>query len=94
MVSGNLLKEEVRAVIREAFNENERDDICTCEQCYKDVLAISLTKLRPRYAGSEEGEVVLKSVDISSDQTRLDILRVVHEAIDKVNENPHHDEDR
>lgn len=90
MVSENLLKKEVRPVIKEAFAE--RDDICTCEQCYKDVLAISLTKLKPRYAGSEEGEVVLKSVDISSDQTRLDILRVIHEAIDRVNENPHHGE--
>ena len=92
MVSNNLLKKEVGAVIKEVFIE--RDDICTCRQCYQDVMAIALTKLRPRYAGSEEGEILLKSVDISSDQTRLDILRIVHEAIDVVNQNPHHGEDR
>ncbi len=92
MVSENLLRREVKGVIKEVFAD--RDDICTCDRCYNDVLAISLTKLKPRYAGSEKGKVVLKSVDISSDQTRLDILRVVHEAIDRVNENPHHPEDR
>ena len=88
MVSENLLKEEVRKTVKETLSE--RSDLCTCQQCQDDIVALALNSLRPRYAGSKEGKVVVSSTDISSDQTRLDILRVVMKAIDKVKKRPHH----
>lgn len=89
MVSGNLLKDEVKDQVEDLLTK--RDDFCSCEQCHQDILALALSNLRPRYAGSESGKVILNSVDISSEQTKLDILRTVLDAAKKVNENPHHD---
>lgn len=88
MVSNNLLKDEVREQVEELLAE--RDDLCNCKQCHDDVTALALSNLKPRYAGSEEGKVILNSVDISSEQTKMDILKAVLEAAEKVNEHPHH----
>jgi competence protein ComFB len=88
MVSNNLLEQEVREQVEEILEE--KDELCSCEQCHEDIVALALSNLKPRYAGSKEGEIILNSVDISSEQTRLDILRSVLEAAEKVNERPHH----
>ncbi len=88
MFPKNLLEEAVKIKVDEVLKEN--DKFCDCEQCRNDVIAIALSNLPPRYAGSEEGKIVLDSIDISSVQTDMDILRVVIEAAEKVNERPHH----
>lgn len=89
MVSRNLLKKRVEEEVAEVLAEN--DEFCACEQCKADVSALALNNLRPRYAGSEEGEVVLESTDISSTQTEMDIYRTILEAAQVVDKRPHHD---
>ncbi|MCK8823889.1 late competence development ComFB family protein [Fuchsiella alkaliacetigena] len=89
MPEGNLLESAVRDKLDELLEE--RDDFCECEQCRKDMIAYALSNLKPRYAGSKEGKVLLDSVDISSKQTEMDILRVLLEGAKKVKETPHHD---
>jgi len=89
VVSNNLLKEDVKETVKEVLET--RDEFCDCKQCQEDVMALALSELRPRYAGSEEGRVVMNSTDVSSTQTRMDIFRTVVEAAEKVNETPHHD---
>ncbi|MGM0502011.1 MAG: late competence development ComFB family protein [Bacillota bacterium] len=89
MVSKNLLKNRVEEEVKEILEAN--DEFCACEQCQADVSALALNNLKPRYAGSDEGEVVLESTDISSTQTEMDIYRTILEAAKVVNEQPHHD---
>ncbi|MFW6030261.1 MAG: late competence development ComFB family protein [Halanaerobiales bacterium] len=89
MVSKNLLKKRVEEEVAQVLEEN--DEFCDCDQCKADVAALALNNLRPRYAGSEEGEVVLESTDISSTQTEMDIYRTVLETAKIVNSRPHHD---
>ena len=89
MVSKNLLKKRVEEEVAEVLEES--DKFCACEQCRADVSALALNNLRPRYAGSDEGEVVLESTDISSTQTEMDIYRTILEAAKVVNKRPHHD---
>ena len=88
MISRNLLEEEVMDKVEEVIKEN--DDLCDCEQCKQDIVALALNNLRPRYAGSPEGKVVLDSTDVSSVQTEMDVLRVVLEATEAVKKSPHH----
>lgn len=89
MVGKNLLKKRVEEEVEKILEEN--DEFCDCDQCKADVAALALNHLRPRYAGSEEGEVVLESTDISSTQTEMDIYRNILEAAKIVNKRPHHD---
>ncbi|WP_051412243.1 late competence development ComFB family protein [Halonatronum saccharophilum] len=87
-MNNNLLEVEVVEKIKEVLSE--REDLCDCKQCQRDIYALALKNLQPRYAGSEEGRILLDSVDISSTQTKMDILRVVVEAAQKVSKLPHH----
>ncbi|MGM0369977.1 MAG: late competence development ComFB family protein [Bacillota bacterium] len=89
MVSKNLLKKRVEEEVAEVLGKS--DQFCDCEQCQDDVSALALNHLKPRYAGSETGEVVLESTDISSTQTEMDIYRSILEAAKKVDKQPHHD---
>ncbi|SJZ51867.1 late competence development ComFB family protein [Selenihalanaerobacter shriftii] len=89
MVSGNLIEDEVMSKVDEILTDKE--EFCDCDQCKQDILALALSNLKPRYAGSEEGKIILNSTDLSSEQTQLDILRSVLEAAKKVHERPHHD---
>ena len=89
MTTRNLLEKVVEDEIEEILAEKE--DVCGCEQCRNDILALALSNLKPRYAGSEEGKVILESTDISSEQTRMDIFKEVLKAIEKVKKTPHHD---
>ncbi|KXS45638.1 MAG: competence protein ComFB [Candidatus Frackibacter sp. T328-2] len=89
MVSGNLLEDQVSEEVIKYLEE--KDDLCTCQQCQDDITALALSNLRPRYAGSEEGKVVISSVDLPSEQTKLDILRAIVNATKKVSKRPHHD---
>ena len=88
MVGKNLLKKRVEEDVKEILEDS--DQFCDCEQCQADVSALALNNLKPRYAGSESGEVVLESTDISSTQTEMDIYRTILEAAKKVNKQPHH----
>ncbi|TDX51566.1 late competence development ComFB family protein [Orenia marismortui] len=88
MASKNLVEAEVKSMVKELLSE--REDLCDCEQCQNDIIALALNNLRPRYAGSENGSVVIDSVDISSTQTKMDVYRVVINAAKAVSERPHH----
>ncbi|WP_083189796.1 late competence development ComFB family protein [Orenia metallireducens] len=88
MATGNLMEIEVKIMVDEVLEEKE--DICNCEQCKNDIIALALNNIKPRYAGSNNGRVVVDSVDLSSTQTKMDIYRVVLEACEEVKSRPHH----
>jgi len=82
------METEVKSMVEEVLKEKE--GICNCEQCKDDITALALNNIKPRYAGSDNGRVVLDSVDLSSTQTKMDIYRVVLEACEEVKKTPHH----
>lgn len=68
---------------------NEREDICKCESCIKDMKAIALNHLPPRYAATSEGALYVK-VDKSNLQSKVDVLREITKAVEIVCKNPKH----
>ncbi|HHY70202.1 MAG TPA: late competence development ComFB family protein [Thermoanaerobacterales bacterium] len=64
-------------------------DMCKCEHCRLDIMAIALNKLPPKYTVTREGEVYAKT-DLLSRQYRTDVIVQLLKAIDIVSKNPHH----
>ena len=65
-------------------------DICKCQYCRCDIVALALNLLPPRYITSEKGELLLK-VASTTVQTRSDVLAALTQAIIRVSNNPKHD---
>ncbi|MDF9409248.1 MAG: Late competence development protein ComFB [Pelotomaculum sp. PtaB.Bin013] len=78
-------------LVRETIDDILRNyqEICKCERCKLDMAAIALNKLSPSYVVTAEGEVLLR-VGSLKQQNKVDIIRVVTEAIDIVSKKPHH----
>lgn len=66
-----------------------RSDVCDCERCRADIVAIALNKLPPRYVGSESGQVYIKAEQFDN-QYRSDIISALLEGINKVSKNKRH----
>ncbi|PRX30501.1 competence protein ComFB [Orenia metallireducens] len=88
MAIGNLMESEIKSMVDEVLEK--KVDICKCEQCKNDIIALALNNIKPRYAGSDNGRVVVDSIDLSSTQTKMDIYRVVLKACEEVQSRPHH----
>lgn len=64
-------------------------DACRCAQCRRDIVALALRLLPARYAGSEQGGVVV-DVELQRPATRTEIFRALCQAITTVKARPHH----
>jgi len=64
-------------------------DICTCEKCKLDIVAITLNNLPPKYVVSEKGEVFTKIKEMEA-QFDVDIIKELTRAIEMVSKNPRH----
>lgn len=64
-------------------------DICRCEDCVLDVIALSLNKLKPHYVVTEKGVLFMQLKGFDA-QYNIDIMTAVTEAIDKVRSNSRH----
>lgn len=64
-------------------------DICKCERCRLDIIAMAANQLKPHYVVSEKGQVFAKT-NILSQQSQTDVLSEVILAVGKVSKNPHH----
>ena len=63
--------------------------ICKCAKCKRDVLTLSLNKIKPRYVSSEKGRL-LAIVDQMSYDYIPDMLRAITESAEVVKKNPRH----
>ena len=77
----------VKQVLEELLAK--RTDICTCEQCRLDMLAMALNRLKPSYAVSQHGSVYTKAKMLEQQQN-TDIITEVVKAVEQVSKNPHH----
>ena len=67
------------------------DDInmCNCELCVKDIAALALNSLPPKYIASEKGELYSK-VNSLRNQFEVDVISAITKAAVLVKEAPRH----
>ena len=66
-----------------------KNEVCDCQQCKLDVMAIALNKLPPRYIVSEQGELFSKAQAFTT-QNLVDVVGAITDAIEKVSKKPNH----
>ena len=65
------------------------DDICSCERCRLDVMALVLNKLPVKYVVSAQGEAYTK-LEFLRLQYKVDIITEIIQAIELVKKQPNH----
>ncbi|MBF0542813.1 MAG: late competence development ComFB family protein [Candidatus Riflebacteria bacterium] len=80
----------------EVFVRNELEvlkareaDICTCERCLLDVIALALNALPSRYVVTKFGEIAA-NLELESSQYRADVTVALLKALEKVRQKPRH----
>ena len=80
-----------QAVIREIDNYLAgHGEICACERCRNDIMALALQNLPPRYSTTRQGEVWI-NLELQSPQLKMDFLKAIVRAVEKVSQHPRHD---
>ncbi len=67
-----------------------REDICKCEQCKMDIVALVLNRLPARYLVTNKGRIMTK-IKETEVQFQVDIIRELVIAIEIVRSRPRHD---
>lgn len=62
---------------------------CCCAQCLSDIKALTLNNLKPRYVSTDKGGVY-ERVNLMDMMVKVDALRAMTEAAEKVTNNPRH----
>ncbi len=88
----NAMEIVVRENLAEILQQREKygvEDVCTCERCQLDAMAMTLNKLPPRYVVCNQGEVYVRIAELDQ-QFKVDTLFAVLNALRTVHANPHH----
>lgn len=64
-------------------------EVCQCDICKHDIVAIALNNLPPKYVVREQGELYSKINTLDS-QYRIDVITALTRAVIIVNEKPRH----
>jgi len=85
------LKNYMEFAVREHAERmlNSRPDLCKCEQCVLDVMALVLNRLPARYIVTPKGRIMTK-IKETEVQFQVDILREIVHALRIVTERPRH----
>ncbi|MDK2823275.1 MAG: competence protein ComFB [Clostridia bacterium] len=67
----------------------KRSDVCFCDTCKADIMAMALNHLPPRYVNTDKGELFVRTGVLNS-QLSTDLLVEVSKAIEHVSKNPRH----
>lgn len=62
---------------------------CCCRQCLSDIKALTLNNLKPHYVSSAKGDVFAR-VNTSDMLVKIEVLRAMTEAVERVSKNPRH----
>lgn len=86
------LRNMMEDVVRDALDDvlEHEQDVCKCEECQLDIMAIALNNLPPKYAGTQKGELYSK-LNTLSNQFLSDAYREITKAIAIVKNKPHHE---
>jgi competence protein ComFB len=64
-------------------------DVCNCEECRLDVMAIMLNELPPKYVVTEKGALFAQMNEFEP-QNRIDLITLLTQAAQIVKEHPRH----
>ena len=91
----NYTENAVRQMFPDVLKDyrKKNPDICTCDLCRDDIMALALNQLPPHYVASEEGTIFTK---VSFDQIggRAQVVAAIAKAIEQVSRNPRHTSSR
>ncbi len=69
--------------------DDEKEEVCRCNQCRMDMAALALNDLTPRYVVTQRGETYSKA-DLLEVQRFVDVLTAISKAVKIVHNNPRH----
>ncbi len=81
----NILEDELRRLIPQIYKL--KPELCRCDQCTEDLLALALQKLPPKYVSRPVGEVYAR-LELENVQTQVDMIEALLQAADVVIANP------
>jgi len=84
----NYTEEAVKAYLDKWLKE---EDVCQCEGCRLDVMALMLNNLKPKYIVTDTGALYAQMDDFDP-QNRTDFMMVMTQAIQTVKKRPRHTE--
>ena len=67
----------------------EKEDMCKCEKCKLDIMALALNKLPSKYVVTQRGRIYTKLAEIEL-QFKADVVRELTKAIEVVKKKPQH----
>jgi len=82
----NLMEEVVATTLTGIWDQEE---MCKCEKCRLDVLAIALNKLPPRYLVTDRGKVFSRTEFLEL-QKNIDVIAALVSAVRAVRSNLRH----
>ena len=85
-----MMEKIVRDIVEDLFSMEEMD-ICKCDKCKADVIALALNNLPPKYVVTEKGRIFTE-LEAYTFQFRADVLKAVVEAMEIVRKNPRPDD--
>ncbi len=68
---------------------SEREDVCKCERCKLDIIALALNRLPPKYVVTQKGRIYTKLAELEL-QLKADVVKEITKAIEIVKKNPQH----
>lgn len=87
----NYMEDMVVSYIDEAMAKDP--DICKCERCKLDVMAIALNDLKPKYVVAPKGYIYARMDELEA-QYLADTIVSVTRAMKMVKEHPRHEAER
>jgi len=82
----NYMEDVVVGLFDDIINNKE---LCTCDKCKMDILALALNNLPPRYVVTEKGRVYAKIMQLQA-QFKADAVRELTKAVAVVKTRPQH----
>lgn len=85
------LSNYMEILVRQMFDGTTQDmEICKCERCKLDIMAIALNNLKPRYIVSDKGYLYTK-LNMFQQQYETDIVAAITQGTMIVSKNVRHD---
>ncbi|MDD2496449.1 MAG: late competence development ComFB family protein [Tissierellia bacterium] len=86
----NYMEEVVRNLLNNILKTDPNyDNICKCERCLDDIMAIVLNNLKPYYITTKKGEVYAEYTSLET-QLQVEIISEIIKAIEFVSTSPNH----
>ena len=83
----NSTEDTIRLFVEKEFPNT---DICQCEECRLDVLAIMMNEFKPHYVVTDKGALFTQVEEDFDPQFKIDLLSSMAQAVNAVKSRPRH----